>query len=66
MLYCPITITHQGRITMETKAQQAQPNRTPILTDMLERLSSQTTGAGFNPILDSSPAVKEIKSTSFK
>ena len=46
---------------METKALlnnlSSLSHRSPILTDMLERLSMEVT----NPILNSSPAIKEMQ-----
>ena len=46
---------------METKtllnSPGSLPSRSPILTDMLERLSGQVS----NPILSSSPAIKEMQ-----
>ena len=51
----------EGRNTMETKALlnnlSSLSHRSPILTDMLERLSMEVT----NPILNSSPAIKEMQ-----
>ena len=46
---------------METKAllnnSSSLPSRSPILTDMLERLTTQVG----NPILSSSPAIREMQ-----
>ena len=51
----------KGRNTVETKSLlnnlSSLPNRSPILIDMLERLSMEVT----NPILNSSPAIKEMQ-----
>lgn len=61
MLYWYIPETNSRPTTMETKAllnnSSSPANRSPILTDMLEQLATQAD----NPVLGSSPAIKEMQ-----